>query len=65
MDAQQIIHKIRWHAYSPDHARWLCPLLLVVDAVLSGLVIWKVPCKQKALHLTMDFWGVGKEKKAD
>ncbi|KAF2808232.1 Lethal(2)neighbour of Tid protein [Mytilinidion resinicola] len=30
-------------ASNPKHARWLSPLLLVVDAVLCGLIIWKIP----------------------
>ncbi|KAF1993306.1 glycosyltransferase family 58 protein [Amniculicola lignicola CBS 123094] len=28
---------------NPKNTRWLAPLLLVADAVLCGLVIWKVP----------------------
>lgn len=30
-------------ASNPKYARWLCPLLLVADAALCGLIIWKVP----------------------
>ncbi|EKG13022.1 Glycosyltransferase ALG3 [Macrophomina phaseolina MS6] len=30
-------------ATNPKYARWLCPLLLVADAALCGLIIWKVP----------------------
>ncbi|KAF2121101.1 Lethal(2)neighbour of Tid protein [Lophiotrema nucula] len=30
-------------ARNPKHTRWLSPVLLVADAVLSGLIIWKVP----------------------
>lgn len=33
-------------AINPKHTRWLSPLLLVVDAVLCALIIWKIPCKQ-------------------
>ncbi|KAH0569226.1 hypothetical protein GP486_000043 [Trichoglossum hirsutum] len=28
---------------NPKHLRWLCPLLFVADAVLCGLIVWKVP----------------------
>lgn len=31
-------------AFNPDHTRWLTPLLLVVDAALSGVIIEKIPC---------------------
>ncbi|KAK7554228.1 Lethal(2)neighbour of Tid protein [Phyllosticta citricarpa] len=27
----------------PRNARWLCPLLLCADALLCGLIIWKIP----------------------
>ncbi|EOD46918.1 Glycosyltransferase family 58 [Neofusicoccum parvum] len=30
-------------ASNPKYARWLCPLLLVADAALCGLIIWKIP----------------------
>ncbi|KAH0541279.1 hypothetical protein FGG08_004203 [Glutinoglossum americanum] len=32
-------------ATNPRHLRWLCPLLLCADALLSGLIVWKIPCK--------------------
>ncbi len=33
-------------AINPKHTRWLSPLLLVADAVLCALIIWKIPCEQ-------------------
>lgn len=36
-------------ASNPKYARWLCPLLLVADAALCGLIIWKVPCTHALL----------------
>lgn len=32
-------------AVNPKHTRWLSPLLLVADACLCVLIIWKIPCK--------------------
>ena len=32
-------------AVNPKHTRWLSPVLLVADACLCVLIIWKVPCK--------------------
>ena len=29
--------------YKPSHTSWLCPLLLVADALLSALIICKIP----------------------
>lgn len=31
---------------NPRHAKWLGPVLVALDAVLCGLIILKVPCKQ-------------------
>ncbi|KAL1967892.1 hypothetical protein VTN77DRAFT_2309 [Rasamsonia byssochlamydoides] len=28
---------------NPRHTRWIAPLLLLADAVLCGLIIWKIP----------------------
>ncbi|KAF2180046.1 glycosyltransferase family 58 protein [Zopfia rhizophila CBS 207.26] len=30
-------------ARNPKHARWISPLLLVTDAALCGLIIWRIP----------------------
>lgn len=30
-------------AGNPKHTRWLSPLLLIADAALCGLIIWKIP----------------------
>ncbi|KAG9843314.1 hypothetical protein KCU98_g7864, partial [Aureobasidium melanogenum] len=30
-------------AKDPWHTRWICPLLLLADAGLTALVVWKVP----------------------
>jgi hypothetical protein len=32
-------------ARNPWHTRWICPLLLLADAGLTALIIWKVPCE--------------------
>ena len=32
-------------AVNPKYTRWLSPLLLVADACLCVLIIWKIPCK--------------------
>lgn len=31
-------------ATNPKYTRWISPVLLAFDAVLCGLIIWKVPC---------------------
>lgn len=31
-------------ASDPKQMRWICPLLLVADAALCALVVWKIPC---------------------
>lgn len=31
------------------HTRWIAPLILLGEAVLCGLIIWKVPCTYSAL----------------
>ncbi|CAD0094745.1 unnamed protein product [Aureobasidium vineae] len=31
-------------AKDPWHTRWICPLLLLADAGLTALIVWKVPC---------------------
>lgn len=31
-------------ARDPWHTRWICPLLLLADAGLTSLVVWKIPC---------------------
>ncbi|MCJ1249760.1 dolichyl-P-Man:Man(5)GlcNAc(2)-PP-dolichol alpha-1,3-mannosyltransferase [Trapelia coarctata] len=40
---QALYHSAIDLATNPKHTRWLCPLLLVTDAVLCALIIWKVP----------------------
>ncbi|KAK5702603.1 dolichyl-P-Man:Man(5)GlcNAc(2)-PP-dolichol alpha-1,3-mannosyltransferase [Elasticomyces elasticus] len=30
-------------ARSPKHSAWLCPLLLLADAALCGVIVWKIP----------------------
>jgi alpha-1,3-mannosyltransferase len=32
-------------ATNPVHSRWQSPILLLVDAALCFVIIWKVPCK--------------------
>ena len=32
-------------ASNPKHTRWLSPLLLLADAALCALIIWKIPCE--------------------
>jgi alpha-1,3-mannosyltransferase len=39
-----LLSRARDLAQNPDHARWMVPLLLVVDAALCGVVIEKVAC---------------------
>lgn len=31
-------------ARDPWHTKWICPLLLLADAGLTSLVVWKIPC---------------------
>jgi len=31
-------------ARDPWHTQWICPLLLLADAGLTSLVVWKIPC---------------------
>lgn len=33
-------------ASDPKQSQWIAPLLVAGDAVLCGLIIWKIPCKQ-------------------
>jgi alpha-1,3-mannosyltransferase len=35
-------------ATNPRHSRWIAPLLILADAILCGLVIWRIPCKFSA-----------------
>ena len=35
----------------PQYSRYVAPALLLFDAVLCGLVVWKVPCKFLFLQL--------------
>lgn len=35
-------------AGDPKQTQWVCPLVLLADAVLCGLVVWKVPCRCSA-----------------
>lgn len=32
-------------ASNPKHTRWLSPLILLADAALCALIIWKIPCE--------------------
>ena len=32
-------------ATNPKHTRWISPLLVVAEACLCALIIWKIPCK--------------------
>ena len=48
-------------ASDPRQTRWLCPLLLVVDVVLCGLIIWKVPCERSCFHLFLGQTSVSNE----
>lgn len=41
MDVAQLIDI----ANDPAQTRWIAPLLFIGDAVLSNLVVWKIPCK--------------------
>lgn len=33
-------------ATNPAHSRWQSPILLLLDALLCLVIIWKVPCMQ-------------------
>lgn len=30
------------------HTKWICPLLILADALLCALIIWKIPCTLSA-----------------
>jgi hypothetical protein len=32
-------------ASDPKQVKWISPLLIAGDAVLCGLIIWKIPCQ--------------------
>jgi hypothetical protein len=36
---------LREFCMNPRHTRWVAPLLILGDAVLCALIIWKVPCE--------------------
>ena len=36
-------------AVDPQYSKWICPTLLLADAGLTGLIIWKIPCKRLSL----------------
>lgn len=42
--SMDLYHKAVDIASNPKHNLWLSPLLLVADAALCGLIIWKIPC---------------------
>lgn len=45
MDAIKQIYEIGLDlATNTKHTKWLSPALLGLDALLTGLIIWKVPC---------------------
>lgn len=29
---------------NPKHTRWIAPLILLGEAVLCGLIVWRIPC---------------------
>lgn len=39
-----LFDKVLAIANDPWHTRWLCPLLVAGDAVLTAGIVWKVPC---------------------
>lgn len=43
--AMDLYHQAIDLASNPKHTRWLSPLLLLADAVLCALIIWKIPCE--------------------
>lgn len=45
------------------HTKWICPLLLLADAGLTGLVIWKIPCKGNDLILAL--WSCNTDQVTD
>lgn len=53
MDVAKVLSAKVWAiAKDPKQSRWVCPLLLLADVALCGLIIWKVPCELIfALHL--------------
>lgn len=40
-DYMKLVHDI---LTNPRHSTWIVPGLLVAEAVLGGLIIWKIPC---------------------
>lgn len=43
--AMDLYHQAIDLASKPKHTRWLSPVLLVADALLCALIIWKIPCE--------------------
>ena len=43
--AMGLFHQAIDLASNPKNTRWLSPLLLLADAALCALIIWKVPCE--------------------
>ena len=43
--AMGLYHQTLDLASNPKHAKWLSPLLLLADAALCILIIWKIPCE--------------------
>lgn len=45
LSTMDLKHTLRDFCMNPRHTRWVAALLILGDAVLCALIIWKVPCE--------------------
>lgn len=45
IDNMELKHLLGDLCMNPRHTRWIAPLLILGDAVLCALIIWRVPCE--------------------
>ena len=40
---------------NPKHTKWIGPLLILGEALLCALIIWKIPCElREIMHIAND-----------
>lgn len=45
INTMDLKHFLRDLCMNPRHTSWAAPLLILGDAVLCALIIWRVPCE--------------------
>lgn len=52
MDLYQLVADL---CTNPKHTRWIAPLIILADAFLCGLIIWKIPCESSRSFILIPF----------